>query len=66
MKWVSIYLFGYILFMAGVFLALWKWEVLQQIGTTWTWIIVLISLGVGVMIAVANSGHKENVEIDTK
>ena len=66
MKWVSVYLIGYLLFMAGVFLALGKWGILDDIGPTWTWISVLIALGIGVMIAVANSGRKESIEVDTK
>jgi hypothetical protein len=66
MKWMSLYLVGYLLFMAGVFLALWKWDILDQIGPSWTLVAVLVALGMGVMIAVSNSGRKENVEIKTK
>jgi hypothetical protein len=66
MKWVSAYLVGYVIFMTGVFLALWKLEVLDTIGSTWTGIAILVALGIGVMIAVANSGRKENIEVDTK
>jgi hypothetical protein len=66
MKWVSIYLFGYVVFMVGVFLALWKLEVLEAIGPTWTMILVVLAAGIGVMVAVANSGRKENIQIDTK
>jgi hypothetical protein len=66
MKWMSIYLFGYLLFIGGVFLALGQWGILDEMGPTWTMIAVLIALGIGVMIAVANSGRKENVQITTK
>jgi hypothetical protein len=65
-KWTSLYFLGYLLFMGGVFLALWKWGILEDIGPTWTAIAVLISLGIGVMIAVANSGRKENIEVQSK
>jgi hypothetical protein len=65
MKWTSLYFVGYLLFMAGVFLALWKFGVLEDLGGTWTSVLVLLSLGVGVMIAVANSGRKQNVTVDT-
>ena len=66
MKWMSVYLLGYLIFMAGVFIALWKLDVLEEIGPTWTGVAVLVSLGIGVMIAVSNSGRKENVEIKSK
>jgi hypothetical protein len=50
----------------GVLAALWKLGVLQRIGTTWTLIGIAIVLGVGIMISVANSGSKENVQIERK
>jgi hypothetical protein len=65
-KWMSVYLLGYLIFMAGVFIALWKMDVLEEIGPTWTTVSVLVALGIGVMIAVSNSGRKENVEIKSK
>ncbi len=66
MKWMTIYLFGYLVFMAGVFIALWQLDVLDDLGSVWTTVIVLVALGIGVMIAVSNSGRKENVEIKSK
>lgn len=66
MKWTGIYLFGYLLVMVGVFLALSKWGVLESIGRTWSTIAGLIVVGVGVMFAVAKSGRKETIEIDSK
>jgi hypothetical protein len=66
MKWMSIYLLGYVLFMGGVLWALGEWGVIEEMGPTWTMIVVLIALGIGVMIAVANSGRKENIQISSK
>jgi hypothetical protein len=40
--------------------------VLASIGTTWTVIAVVIVIGFGIMIAVSNSGTKENISIDRK
>jgi hypothetical protein len=40
--------------------------VLARIGTTWTLIGLAVVLGVGIMVAVANSGAKENIQIDRK
>ena len=64
MKWMGIYLVGYILLIGGILLALWKTGVLESIGPTWTGIGILIAIGLGIMIAVANSGHKENITVD--
>jgi hypothetical protein len=63
---MSVFLVGYVIFMVGVFLALWKWGVLEDLGTAWSSILGLLALGFGVMIAVTNSGRKENIEIDSK
>ena len=66
MKWTGMYLLGYIVLIGGVLAALWKMGILASIGTTWTVIGVVILIGFGIMIAVSNSGTKENVEIDHK
>ena len=66
MKWMSAYLIGYLLLMTGVGLALWKLGVLERMDPTWRWVTALVLLGLGVMVAVSNSGRKENIEIDTK
>lgn len=66
MKWASMYLIGFIVLIGGVLAALWKLGVLANIGTTWTLIGVCIAIGFGIMIAVSNSGTKENIEIDRK
>jgi hypothetical protein len=66
MKWTGMYLLGYIIFIGGILAALWKLGVLADIGTTWTLIGIMILIGIGIMISVANSGTKENIEIDRK
>jgi hypothetical protein len=65
MKWTSVYFLGYAVFMVGVFMALWKFGVLEDLGSTWTAILVILALGLGLMIAVANGGRKENISVDT-
>ena len=64
MKWMSIYLVGYFIFLSGVALALWKVGVLASIGTTWTLIGLVIAVGIGIMVAVVNSGEKKTIEVD--
>jgi hypothetical protein len=66
MKWAGMYLFGFIVLLGGVLAALWKLGVLERIGTVWTLIGVAVAIGLGIMIAVSNSGTKENVEINRK
>jgi hypothetical protein len=65
-KWTGMYLVGFLILLGGVLAALWKLGVLASIGTTWTLIGVAIAIGIGIMIAVSNSGIKENIEIDRK
>jgi len=64
MKWAGIYLLGYILLVAAGLLALWKTGVLASIPPFWIGVGLLAAIGVGIMIAVANSGRKESIEID--
>lgn len=66
MKWAGMYLVGFVIFVGGLLAALWKLGLLASIGTTWTLIGVVITIGFGIMIAVSNSGNKENIEIERK
>ena len=64
MKWTGIYLVGFVILLGGVLAALWKAGVIQRVGMEWTAIGVVIALGLGIMIAVANSGRKETIQIE--
>lgn len=64
MKWTAMYLIGFAVLIGGVLAALWKLGVLASIGTTWTVIGVAVVVGLGIMVAVTNSGTKQNIEID--
>ena len=66
MKWTGMFLLGFVILLGGVLAALWKLKVLAAIGTTWTVIGIVIAIGVGIMVAVSNSGAKENIEIQRK
>jgi hypothetical protein len=66
MKWTGLYFLGYVIFVAGLFGALWKLDVLDSIGSTWTIILVVLAIGFGIMIAVSGGGKKEIVEVDQK
>ena len=64
MKWMGVYLLGYVLLMVGVFAGLWKMGILDRIGSTWTLIAVVIAVGFGIMVAVSGSGEKKTVDVD--
>jgi hypothetical protein len=66
MKWAGMYLVGFVILIGGVLAALWKLGILQNIETTWIVIGVVILVGVGIMVSVANSGTKENIQIERK
>lgn len=66
MKWMGIYLFGYVILVAGVIAALWKAGVLDNIGPAWTIIGLVIAIGIGIMIAVTSSGEKKTVDVNEK
>ena len=66
MKWAGMYFVGFMCLIGGVLAALWKLGILQNIETTWIMIGVVILLGLGIMVSVANSGTKENIQIDRK
>ena len=64
MKWAAMYFLGFALLIGGVLAAFWKLGILQNIETTWIVIGVVILAGVGIMVSIANSGTKQNIEID--
>jgi hypothetical protein len=64
MKWAALYLLGFVILIGGILAALWKTGVLESIGAFWTGVGIVITIGLGIMFAVANSGVKENIQID--
>ena len=66
MKWAGMYLVGFVILIGGLVAALWKLGILATIGTTWTIIGVVVILGLGIMLAVANSGRKDSIQISGK
>ncbi len=64
MKWMGIYLLGYVFLVAAGLLALWKTGVLATISPFWLGVGLLAAIGIGIMIAVANSGKKETIEVN--
>lgn len=61
MKFASLYLIGYVVFVIGVIAALWKLGILQRIGAGWTAIGIVIAIGIGIMFSI---GSGKTIEID--
>jgi hypothetical protein len=66
MKWMGIYLLGYVLLLAAVLLTLWKTGILATIAPFWIGVGLLAALGIGIMVAVAHSGKKESIELNRR
>jgi hypothetical protein len=61
MRFASLFLVGYAVFLGGLAAALWKLGVLQRVGAEWTAIGFVIAIGLGVMLAI---GGRRAIEID--
>ena len=66
MKWMQMYLAGYVVVVGGLVAALWKMGVIERAGPAWTAIGIVIAIGLGIMVSVSSSGDKKTVEIDEK
>jgi len=55
MKFLKLYLVGYVVLLFGAVLALWQSGVLKQIPGVWIAIGAVIALGFGIMLAVSSS-----------
>lgn len=66
MKWMQMYMVGFVIVLGGVIAAMWKLGVIERVGAGWTAIGIVIAIGLGVMFSIANSGKKETLEIDRK
>jgi small-conductance mechanosensitive channel len=66
MKWMQMYLAGYVIVIGGLVAALWKLGVIDRVGPAWTAIGLAIAVGLGMILSVSHSGNKETVEIDQK
>ena len=52
MRFIHMYLVGYVVLVLGVMLALWKTGVLGRMSPTWMVIMALVATGVGIMLSV--------------
>ena len=61
MRFASMFLVGYAVFLAGIAAALWKLGILERVGAQWTAIGFVIAVGLGVMLGI---GGRRSIEID--
>ena len=54
MRFVNLYLIGYVVFVLGVVLAMWKSGILNEIAPVWIGIGVVIAIGIGIMMSVGS------------
>jgi len=66
MKWAGMYLVGFVLLVGGGLAALWKLGFLAGVTPFWAMVGIAVIIGIGIMFSVANSGAKENIQIDRK
>jgi hypothetical protein len=55
MRFLTLYLVGYFLLLAGAVLALWQAGVLKDIPGVWLAIAAVVAIGFGIMLAVASA-----------
>ena len=53
MRFVNVYLIGYVLLVLGALAALWYGGVLQHLSATWVLIGLMIAVGLGIMLAIS-------------
>jgi hypothetical protein len=53
MKFINMYLVGYVVLIIGILLVLWKTDVLQHISGVWIAIGAVVAVGLGVMMSVS-------------
>lgn len=58
MRFIHLFLVGYVVLVIGVALALWKSGVLAHVSPVWVAIGVIVAIGLGIMMAVS-SGKPE-------
>jgi hypothetical protein len=52
MRFIHLYLVGYVILVIGVILAMWKTGVLERMTPIWIVILALVAIGLGIMLSV--------------
>ena len=54
MKFINMFLVGYVVLLIGIALALWQTGVLNRVSPIWIVIGVIVATGAGIMVAVSS------------
>ena len=54
MRFIHLYLVGYVVLVIGVVLALWKTGLLERMTPMWIVIMALVATGLGIMLSVSS------------
>jgi hypothetical protein len=63
MRFIHLFLFGYVVLILGIGLALWQTGVLGRVAPIWIGIGALVAVGVGIMMSVSSGRPTVSEEI---
>ena len=63
MRFIHLFLFGYVVLVLGIGLALWQTGVLARVSPIWTGIGALVAIGIGIMMSVSSGRPTVSEEI---
>ena len=66
MRFIHLYLVGYIFLIVGIGLALWQLGVLSRIAPIWIGIGALLAIGLGIMLSVSSGKPTMTEELERK
>jgi len=64
MRFIHLYLIGYLILILGVSLALWQSGVLSRVAPVWIGAGALVAIGVGIMLSVSSGKPTVTEEIE--
>jgi hypothetical protein len=66
LRFIHLYLVGYIFLIVGIGLALWQLGVLNRIAPIWIGIGTLLAIGLGIMLSVSSGKPTMTEEVERK
>ena len=66
MRFIHLYLVGYLFLIVGIGLALWQLGVLSRVAPIWIAIGTLVAIGLGIMLSVSSAKPTMTEELERK
>ena len=63
MRFIKLYLVGYVVLVLGLTLGLWQTGVLSRVAPIWIGVGVLVAIGVGIMLSVSSGKPANSQEV---